>query len=52
MFENEVIEKLAFITNELDIKSSEGNRYASYIANVIVDGMEYSTKMSAETDFF
>lgn len=52
MFENEVIEKLAFITNELDIKSSKGNRYASYTANVIVDGTEYSTKMSAETDLF
>ena len=50
MFENEVIEKLAFVTNELDIKSSKGNRYASYKANVIVEGTEYSVKMSAETD--
>ncbi|NDO49791.1 hypothetical protein FMM75_10400 [Lachnospiraceae bacterium MD335] len=52
MFENEVIEKLAFVTNELDIKSSKGNRYASYKANVIVEGTEYSAKMSAETDLF
>lgn len=41
MFENEVIEKLAFITNELDVKSSKGNHYASYQASVIVDGTEY-----------
>lgn len=52
MSENEVIEKLAFVTNELDIKSSKGNRYASYMANIIVEGTEYSAKMSAETDLF
>ena len=52
MFENEVIEKLAFLTNELDIKSSKGNGYASYMANIIVEGTEYSAKMSAETDLF
>ena len=52
MFENEVISKLAFITNELDIKSSKGNQYARYAANVIVDGTEYTTKMNADTDLF
>ena len=44
MFENEVIEKLAIITNQLDIKSSKGNNYARYSANIIVDGTEYKTK--------
>ena len=29
MFESKVIEALAFITNELDIKSSKGKNYAS-----------------------
>ncbi len=52
MFEDEVISKLAFITNELDIKSSKGNQYARYSANVIVDGTEYTTKMNADTDLF
>lgn len=52
MFENEVIEKLALITNELDVKSSKGNHYASYPASVIVDGTEYSTKMSTEAELF
>lgn len=52
LFENEVIEKLAYITNELDIKSSKGNRYASYMANIIVEGTEYSAKMSDETNLF
>lgn len=52
MFEDEVIKKLALITNELDIKSSKGKHYASYAANVIVDGTEYSTKMHNETDLF
>ena len=31
MFESKVIEALAFITNELDIKSSKGKNYASYL---------------------
>lgn len=52
MFEDEVISKLAFITNELDIKSSKGNQYARYVANVIVDGTEYTTRMNADTDLF
>lgn len=51
-FEDEVISKLAFITNELDIKSSKGNQYAKYAANVIVDGIEYTTKMNTDTDLF
>ena len=50
MFEDEVISKLAFITNELDIKSSKGNQYARYAASVIVEGTEYTTKMNADTD--
>ena len=52
MFENEVIEKLAIITNQLDIKSSKGNNYARYSANIIVDGTEYKTKMTSETELF
>jgi hypothetical protein len=52
MFEDEVIKKLALITNELDIKSSKGKRYASYEAKITVGDTEYNTKMSSETELF
>lgn len=52
MFENEVIEKLAVITNLLDVKSSKGNNYAKYAANIIIDGTEYKTKMISEAELF
>ncbi|WPC07740.1 hypothetical protein [Globicatella sp. PHS-GS-PNBC-21-1553] len=52
MFEDEVIKKLALITNELDIKSSKGKRYASYEAIITVGDTDYNTKMSSETELF
>ena len=36
MFESKVIDALSFITNELDIKSSKGKKYAPYEAVVTI----------------
>lgn len=52
LFESEVIEALALITNKLDIKSHKGKNYAAYPAKVEIDGIEYSTKMVSEKDLF
>lgn len=52
LFESEVIEALALITNELDIKSHKGENYAAYPAKIEIDGIEYSTKMISEKDLF
>lgn len=52
LFEDEVIGKLAIITNELDIKSSKSKKYAPYEAKVMVAGTEYSTKISSEMELF
>lgn len=52
LFESEVIEALALITNNLDIKSHKGKNYAAYPVKVEIDGIEYSTKMSSEKDLF
>lgn len=52
LFEDEVIRKLALITNDLDIKSSKSKYYASYSAQINVDGTDYSTKISSETALF
>lgn len=52
LFEDEVIKKLALITNELDIKSSKSKNYASYSAQINVAGTEYSTKISSEAQLF
>jgi hypothetical protein len=52
MFEAEVIKKLAFITNGLDIKSSKGKNYASYEARITVGDTEYNTKMTSESELF
>ena len=52
MFENEIIEKLALIANELDIKSSKGKRYAVYDAKIVVEGTEYTTKLSTDAELF
>ena len=51
MFEAEVIQKLALITNELDIKSSKGKNYASYESIITVGDTDYNTK-SSETELF
>ena len=50
LFESDVIEALALITNELDIKSHKGENYAAYSAKIEIDGIEYSTKMTSEKD--
>lgn len=52
LFEDEVISRLALITNELDIKSSKSKKYASYEAKINVAGVEYATKISSETELF
>lgn len=52
LFEDEVIRKLALITNELDIKSSKSKKYATYPTQINVNGTEYSTKISSETELF
>ncbi|WP_238882018.1 hypothetical protein [Clostridium sp. YIM B02551] len=52
LFEDEVIGKLAIITNELDIKSSKSKKYAPYEAKVMVAGTEYSTKITSEAELF
>lgn len=50
-FESEVIQKLAFITNELDIKSSKSDKFPAYMADFIVEGETYSTKTFGYQDF-
>lgn len=52
LFESEVIEKLAFITNELDIKSSKSKSYPRYEAEINIEGINYSTKISSEKELF
>ncbi|WP_404427173.1 hypothetical protein LG296_15235 [Ureibacillus chungkukjangi] len=52
LFEDDVIKKLALITNELDIKSSKSKKYAAYSTQINVCGTEYSTKISSETELF
>lgn len=52
LFENEVITKLALITNELDIKSSKSIKYPSYEAKFNIAGREYTTKISSDTEVF
>ena len=51
-FEYEVIEGLAAITNSLNVKSSKGKNYAKYSTDIVVDGITYNTKISAETELF
>ena len=43
LFESKVISDLGFITNELDIKSSKGKKYASYAATIKIDGIGYDS---------
>lgn len=52
MFEDEIIKSMALITNELNIKSSKGKKYAPYAAKIIIDGTEYSTNISSEMELF
>ncbi|MBU8568913.1 hypothetical protein KM914_21360 [Virgibacillus pantothenticus] len=52
LFEYEVIKKLALITNELDIKSSKSKKYASYSTQININGTEYNTNISSESELF
>lgn len=52
LFESQVIKALAFITNELDIKSGKGSDYAAYPATVKIAGVDYDTSMRSEMDLF
>lgn len=52
MFESKVIKELAFITNELDIKSSKGKKYASYDAIVTIEGTDYDLSMHGDNEIF
>ena len=52
MFESKVIDALAFITNELDIKSSKGKKYALYDAVITIGGIDYNIKLHGDNDIF
>lgn len=52
MFESKVIDALGFITNELDIKSSKGKKYASYDAVVTIEGIDYNLKLHGDNEIF
>lgn len=52
LFESKVISDLSFITNELDIKSSKGKKYASYAATIKIDGTEYETSLQNDKSIF
>lgn len=52
MFEDEIIKGLAFITNELDIKSSKGKKYASYTARFKIKEKKFITKLSSDMEVF
>ena len=52
LFESDVIKRLAFITNELDVKSSKGKSFPKYDAKIVVEGKEYSTTISSNVELF
>lgn len=52
MFESKVIAALGFITNELDIKSSKGKKYAPYDATVAIEGKDYNLKLQGDNEIF
>lgn len=52
MFESKVIDALSFITNELDIKSSKGKKYAPYEAVVTIEGTDYNLKLHGDNEIF
>ena len=43
-FESKVAEELAFLTNELNIKSSKSSHYAKYTAIYVIQDIEYKAK--------
>lgn len=52
LFESEVIDALALITNKLDVKSRKGKNYAAYPAVVEIDGIDYNVSMTSEKSIF
>lgn len=52
MFESKVVSALAFITNELDIKSSKGKQYSKYKAKITIGGDEYSINIHGDNNIF
>lgn len=52
LFESDVIKRLAFITNELDVKSSKGKTFPKYDTKIVVEGKEYSTTISSNVELF
>ena len=52
MFESKVIDALSFITNELDIKSSKGKKYAPYEAVITIEGIDYNLKLHGDNEIF
>lgn len=52
LFESKVIDALSFITNELDIKSSKGKKYAAYDAVVTIEGIDYNVKLHGDNEIF
>ncbi len=52
LFESEVIEAFALITNKLDVKSRKGKNYAAYPAIVGIDGVDYNVSMTSEKSIF
>lgn len=52
LFESKVIKALAFITNELDVKSKKGKNYASYPARLEIAGVEYEVSKASDRSIF
>ena len=52
MFESKVIKDLAFITNNLDIKSKKGKKFASYSAEFEINGVDYEMAINSPRDIF
>lgn len=51
-FEGEVAEKLAFLTNTLNIKSSKSKHYSAYPADYKIEGIKYrAKKIIRDNDF-
>ncbi len=52
LFEDDVIKAFAVFTNELDVKSSKGSKYAPYDATIGIAGDQYKAKVSSGTEVF
>ncbi|MBB6625289.1 hypothetical protein H7E67_17885 [Clostridium gasigenes] len=51
-FESIIAKRLAFMTNELDIKSSKSKSYANYSASIEIEGNKYEAKKLKGNDDF